>query len=160
MIFHEWSIARQFTPDVSLKVKTCCFMYRFEVNVKFSIPNIIVEPTLDVIQKSISDVTNAILEANNGRLFIIIYFHKFNIKHLKYFQPLLPPRKTPQIFRYLLLFNDVSSVCLFFCLSYFCFVLHHSTQNFPILPQHSSCDCQKVFSDFLKNAFFVGDFSK
>ena len=39
---------------------------QFEVNVKFSIPNIIVEPTLDVVQKSITDVTNAILEANNG----------------------------------------------------------------------------------------------
>ena len=39
---------------------------RFEVQIKFSIPNIIVEPTLDVCQKVIVDVTNAILEATSG----------------------------------------------------------------------------------------------
>ncbi|XP_076466964.1 uncharacterized protein LOC143298129 [Babylonia areolata] len=38
---------------------------QFEIQVKFSIPNIIVEPTLDVCQKVIVDVTNAILEANS-----------------------------------------------------------------------------------------------
>ncbi|KAJ8314952.1 hypothetical protein KUTeg_007102 [Tegillarca granosa] len=37
---------------------------QFEVEVKFSIPNIIVEPTLDVAQDAITDVANAILEAN------------------------------------------------------------------------------------------------
>ena len=34
--------------------------------VKFSIPNIIVEPTLDVVQIAVSDTANAILEANKG----------------------------------------------------------------------------------------------
>ena len=43
------------------------FFFRFEVSVKFSVPNIIVEPTLDVVQKAITDMSNAILEANNGK---------------------------------------------------------------------------------------------
>ncbi|GFN75495.1 dynein beta chain, ciliary [Plakobranchus ocellatus] len=40
-------------------------LLQFEVSVKFSVPNIIVEPTLDVVQKAITDMSNAILEANN-----------------------------------------------------------------------------------------------
>ena len=42
-----------------------CF-YRFEVEVKFSIPTIIVEPTLDVAQNAIADVALAILDANRS----------------------------------------------------------------------------------------------
>ncbi|XP_070190368.1 uncharacterized protein [Littorina saxatilis] len=38
---------------------------QFEIQIKFSIPNIIVEPTLDVCQKVIVDVANAILEATS-----------------------------------------------------------------------------------------------
>ncbi|CAL1527205.1 unnamed protein product [Lymnaea stagnalis] len=38
---------------------------QFLVNVKFAIPNIIVEPTLDVVQKAIIDTASAILDANN-----------------------------------------------------------------------------------------------
>ncbi|XP_041355189.1 dynein gamma chain, flagellar outer arm-like isoform X3 [Gigantopelta aegis] len=37
---------------------------QFEIMVKFSIPNIIVEPTLNVVQIAVSDVANAIIEAN------------------------------------------------------------------------------------------------
>lgn len=41
-------------------------IFRFELNVKFSIPNIVVEPTLDVIQKAITDAANGILETSKG----------------------------------------------------------------------------------------------
>ncbi|XP_055954878.1 dynein axonemal heavy chain 8 [Patella vulgata] len=37
---------------------------QFEIQVKFSIPNIIVEPQLDVVQKAITDISTAIIEAN------------------------------------------------------------------------------------------------
>ncbi|KAK6987323.1 dynein heavy chain 5 axonemal [Biomphalaria glabrata] len=51
------------THGLSPDTKT---LLQFEVEVKFSIPNIIVEPTLDIVQKAITDAANAILEANNG----------------------------------------------------------------------------------------------
>ncbi|XP_067674368.1 uncharacterized protein [Haliotis asinina] len=38
---------------------------QFQVLIKFSIPNIIVEPTLDVVQRAIQDVSSAITEANS-----------------------------------------------------------------------------------------------
>ena len=47
-------------------VKIQILFSRFEIMVKFSIPNIIVEPTLDVVQIAVSDTANAILEANKG----------------------------------------------------------------------------------------------
>ncbi|XP_055889445.1 dynein axonemal heavy chain 8-like isoform X4 [Biomphalaria glabrata] len=50
------------THGLSPDTKT---LLQFEVEVKFSIPNIIVEPTLDIVQKAITDAANAILEANN-----------------------------------------------------------------------------------------------
>lgn len=42
------------------------FVSRFEVEVKFSIPTIVVEPPLDISQTAIADVAKAILEANRG----------------------------------------------------------------------------------------------
>ncbi|XP_052807484.1 dynein axonemal heavy chain 5-like isoform X7 [Mya arenaria] len=39
---------------------------QFEVEVKFSIPTIIVEPTLDVSQTAVADVAKSVLEANRG----------------------------------------------------------------------------------------------
>jgi len=48
--------------------KNCVYRYfRFEVEVQFSIPNIIVDPTLDVAQTAIQDVANALLEANRSK---------------------------------------------------------------------------------------------
>ncbi|CAG5121564.1 unnamed protein product, partial [Candidula unifasciata] len=48
-------------PQKSLVQGTCI---QFELTVKFSIPNVVVEPTLDVIQTAITEATNAILEAS------------------------------------------------------------------------------------------------
>ncbi|ESO89151.1 hypothetical protein LOTGIDRAFT_229063 [Lottia gigantea] len=39
---------------------------QFEIQVKFNIPNIIVEPELNVVQKAITDVSNAIMQANKN----------------------------------------------------------------------------------------------
>ncbi|OWF37572.1 Dynein heavy chain 5, axonemal [Mizuhopecten yessoensis] len=41
-------------------------LLQFEVEVHFMIPNIIVEPTLDIAQTAIQDVANAVLEANRN----------------------------------------------------------------------------------------------
>jgi hypothetical protein len=37
------------------------------VEISFNIPNIIVEPPLDVVQKVLLDVTNSIIEATSGK---------------------------------------------------------------------------------------------
>ena len=55
------------TPWEVSQLHVVFVLVRFEVQIKFSIPNIIVEPTLDVCQKVIVDVTNAILEATSGQ---------------------------------------------------------------------------------------------
>lgn len=58
--------------------------FRFEVEVKFSIPNIIVEPTLDVAQTAIADVAKGILDANKSKwVFIIPLRKKFEMVYLE-----------------------------------------------------------------------------
>ena len=46
---------------------TLC-IFRFEVFVKFSIPNIVIEPALDSVQKALNHVTAAVLGVTKGAL--------------------------------------------------------------------------------------------
>ena len=50
-----------------LHVDTLFSAFRFEVEVSFNIPNIELEPALDVAQTAIVDVANAVLEANRSK---------------------------------------------------------------------------------------------
>ena len=54
------------------------------MEVKFNIPTIIVEPTLDVAQHAIADVSRGILDANKSKNIYFVKFVKFSNEFLRY----------------------------------------------------------------------------
>ncbi|BFZ10052.1 hypothetical protein BsWGS_13093 [Bradybaena similaris] len=89
----DWPLLSSLPEQVNFPEKCLVqgTLLQFELNVKFSIPNIVVEPSLDVIQKAITDAANGILETSkvisfseetNGDTLLAMINHDSNVQEL------------------------------------------------------------------------------